>query len=73
MKETEQNAVKSLILNRIDIDNQCSDDLSYYEQIQNKRRKLSSASLSCTDRQFVPATTYSFERLYSAVRWILRQ
>lgn len=57
MNEIKRNEVKSLVMDRVSIDDQCSDGLSYFTQIQSKRRKLSSASSSYIDCLFVSATT----------------
>lgn len=46
MNETERNAMKSLMTDQNKITDQCSDELSYFKQIQSKQRKLSSPSSS---------------------------
>lgn len=72
MSYIKQNAVTYLTLDRTSrIDDQCSYDLSYFEQIQDKRRKLSLASPSYINCRLVPATACLVERLFRGARWIL--
>lgn len=59
------------MLNRVKIDDQCSDDFSYFEKPKSKLRKLSSASSSDIDCRLDPASTCSVERPNGTTRWIL--
>lgn len=48
-----------------------NETLSYFERIEAKRRRLSSSVTKYLDCRFIPATSCSAERLFSAARWIL--
>lgn len=47
------------------------ENMSYFERIQAKRRRLSESKTSFIDVKFIPATSCSVERLFSMARWIL--
>ena len=55
----------------IDVKKGTSTKISYYEQLEQKRRKLNTSVSQYKDCRFVPATSSSVERLFSVSRWIL--
>lgn len=71
MNEDEREAVSAFKTNNEDSGDDRAENHKYYERIQTKCRKLSSASILYVKFQFLFAMTGSVERLFSAARWIL--
>ena len=74
LSTAEKSAIKSLLIksssgNSSDQE-QDGNNMSYYEQIQQKRRKIDQKS-KYIDCSFLTATSCSAERLFSMARWFL--
>lgn len=72
LNSVERNIISDLCLGPIENNStDSSSNMSYYERIEAKRRRLSSSSTKYINCKFIPATSCSVERLFSAARWIL--
>ena len=72
LSPVEKGAIKSLlIINSSEVEVVESDDnLSYFEQLDQKRRKLNQSS-KYIDCSFLVSTSCSAERLFSMAKWVL--
>ena len=71
LTSTEKNSVKHLALDSIpDNDGNEKTPSSYAARIEAKRRRLSHTATSYLNCRFIPATSCTVERLFSAARWV---
>lgn len=72
LTSSERTVVSGLLAQGQNLNSADSDDedLSYFERIEAKRRKLSASTTKYIDCGFISATTCSVERLFSAARLI---
>lgn len=61
----------SIISNDTSTETNEDSNLSYFEKLQAKRRRLSTSATKFIDCSFIAATSSSVERSFSAARWIL--